>query len=196
VQAVNRPGWLAARRVLKWTAGPALVAASGFRVRGAERLPRRRQPLILACNHAAFADTVWLTAAVGPRFVVCGGRPRLFRTAARRALMALGNVLPAAEPTAYVEACAALLRAGEVLLCYPEQRRNPLGLGPFHPWVAEIALAAGVPLLPCYLYGTTQGHSGPPWLAVGDALPPAGHPAALTADLRAAIAALGPPGTA
>ncbi len=60
----------------------------------------------------------------------------------------------------------------------------------FETWAAEAALASGVPLLPCYLYGTSRGHQGGPRLFVGQELEPFGDPETLTGHLRRQIGAL------
>jgi 1-acyl-sn-glycerol-3-phosphate acyltransferase len=189
---VNQPAYLAARSLLRFKLKIALPLLKGFRVVGGERLPRRPRPLILACNHAAFVDSVYLIVAVPARFTICGARPTLFRTATLRAAMALANILKVEDHDQFRADTAALLAAGETLLIYPEMGRNASGLGDFKPWAAEVALAAGVPLLPCYLYGTTRGHVGPPKLVVGEELAPEGDADALTRRLRRAILALAP----
>lgn len=156
-----------------------------------ERLPRRREPLILASNHAAFADTVWIAAAVRPNFVVCGAKPRLFKTRRKRAIMAVGNVLQVVDHDTYLADCTELLRRGNLLLCYPEMGRFPAGLGPFSTWPAEVALATSVEILPIYLYGTSVDHHGPAEIRVGERCSPSGTADQLTTGVRAAIVELG-----
>lgn len=190
--AVNRPPALALRRLAKWLLGAPAHLFAGLRVEGAERLPGVRRKLILACNHAAFVDSVALILAVRPRFTICGAKPRLFRNFGLRALMALANILKVESREQFLDDCGALLSAGEILLIYPEMGRNPEGLGDFEEWAAEVALASAAPILPCYLYGTTRGHRGAPRLYVGEEIEPAGDPSSLTARLRRAIAELAP----
>ena len=189
---VNRPLPLAARGLLRLPLSVLLPVLKGFRVDGGERLPRRPRPLILACNHAAFIDSVYLIVAVRARFTICGAKPRLFRSAPLRAAMALANILKVEDHDRFLADTSALLAAGETLLIYPEMGRFPDALGDFKPWAAEVALAAGVPLLPCYLYGTTRGHDGPPKLIVGEELAPEGEAESLTRRLRQAISSLAP----
>lgn len=194
---VNRPLFLALRGVLKWLLKGPFVALKGYRVAGAERLPRRRRPLILACNHAAFIDSVYLILAVPSRFTICGAKPRLFRSPLLRFAMALANILRVDGHEEFLTDAGALLESGETLLIYPEMGRFPDGLGELKTWAAEVALAHRAPILPCYLYGTTRGHHGPPRLVVGKELAPEGDPEALTRRLRRAIEALAPaPATA
>ena len=191
VDHVNRPAYLALRAVLRLLLkGPFYL--KGFRVNGAERLPRRRRPLILACNHAAFIDSVYLILALPGRFTICGARPRLFRSAVLRAAMALANILKVESHEQYSRDTKKLLDAGEMLLIYPEMGRFPDGLGELRTWAAEVAIANRAPIVPCYLHGTTRGHDGPPLLVVGEELEPEGDPQALTDRLRREILALAP----
>ncbi len=192
ISNVNRPAYLALQRVLRFKLKVVFGLWKGFRVEGAERLPRRRRPLILTCNHAAFIDSVYLILAVPSRFTICGAKPRLFRSAALRAVMALANILKVEGREQFLADTAALLAAGETLLIYPEMGRFPDGLGELKTWAAEAALANGAPLLPCYLYGTTRGQAGAPRLYVGEELVPEGDAGSLTQRLRHAILDLAP----
>jgi len=189
---VNRPLPLLIRRALKLLLKGPFVLARGFRVEGAARLPSRRRPLILVSNHAAFIDSVYFILAVRPRFAVCGAKPRLFATAPRRLLMAIANILRVEDHDRFLADCGALLAAGEVLLIYPEMGRNPAGMGELKTWAAEVAIENRVPILPCYLYGTTRGHAGPPRLRVGEEMQPSGDAVELTCRLREAISSLAP----
>lgn len=190
---VNRPFWLLLRRVLKLALHLPVRLVKGFQVEGAQRLPQRRRPLILVANHAAFIDSIYVILAVSPRFTICGAKPRLFKNPTRRKLMALANILKVEEHSQYLRDCTTLLAAGEILLIYPEMGRFPDGLGPFKKWAAEVALASGAPLLPCYIYGTTEGQEGAPKLFVGEEIEPTGDAERLTQHLRRAISALAPP---
>ncbi len=189
---VNRPAYLALRRLSRSVLEVVFHLLKGFRVEGAERLPRRPRPLILTCNHAAFIDSVYLIVAVRSRFTICGAKPRLFRSAVLRAVMALANILKVESREQFLAETSALLAAGETLLIYPEMGRFPDALGDFKTWAAEVALASSVPLLPCYLHGTTRGHRGSPKLIIGEELAPEGAAEALTDRLRRAILALAP----
>ncbi len=189
---VNQPLFLALRGLLRFLLkGPAVVLG-GFRVAGAERLPQRRRALILTCNHAAFIDSVYMILAVCPRFTICGAKPRLFRSALLRAAMALANILRVESREQFLADTGRLIAADETLLIYPEMGRNADRLGEFKTWAAEVALANDTPLLPCYLYGTTRGHDGPPRLIVGEELAAEGDAETLTGRLRQAILALAP----
>ncbi|TNE91097.1 MAG: 1-acyl-sn-glycerol-3-phosphate acyltransferase [Deltaproteobacteria bacterium] len=169
---------------------PALRASGALTIHGAERLPTGG-PAIVACNHASFADSVYLTAAIRPSLVVCGGKPRLFKNRRRRALMAFANVLRVDDHAQYVADCTALLARGRVLLVYPEMGRRPR-LDVFSTWPAEVALAAGVPVLPVFLHGTGEPRERRVSLFVGRPLEASGDAEALTEALHAAVSALEP----
>ncbi len=190
--SVNRPVYLGLRWLLRWVLKGPFRAFKGYRVDGAEKLPRRCRPLILACNHAAFIDSVYLILAAPTRFTICGAKPRLFRSAALRQAMAVANILKVESHEQFLRDTGALLDAGETLLIYPEMGRFPDGLGELQTWAAEVALANRVPILPCYLHGTTRGHTGPPRLVVGEELDPEGDAETLTRSLRRSILALAP----
>ncbi len=187
---VNRRLPLLIRAGLKPGVHLGLRALKHFAVTGAERLPSTRRPMVIACNHPAFIDSVYLSCAIRPRFVICGAKPKYFRTRPRRALMALGNILEVRDEDTFVADCGRLLADGQLLLIYPEMGRNPDGLGPFTSSLARVATTARVPVLPCYLYGTTRGHQGAPHLYVGASIEPATQVDTLTAEVRAAIEAL------
>lgn len=166
---VNRPPWLFLRGVLKQLLRP-IFRLRGFSVVGPARLPNRRCSRIVVANHAAFIDTVYFILAMPVRFTVCGAHPRLFRNVRLRALMSLANILKVESREQFLDDCTTLLRSGEVLLIYPEMGRCPDGLGELRTWAAEVALAHGAEVQPCYLYGTTRGHRGPVQLRVGQPL--------------------------
>ncbi len=187
---VNRPLPLLVRRALR----PLLRAAfflRGFRVEGAERLPRKRRRLIVVANHAAWIDSLYFLAAIRPRFTVCGAKPGYFATAPRRALMATLNILPVRDHQTFIDDCTALLAANEITLIYPEMGRNPEAIGEFLTWAADVALASGAPILPCYIHGTTRGHAGPARLIVGREIEPSGDAATLTERLFISVTSLG-----
>lgn len=174
-----------ARRLL---AGPTRLA-TGLVVEGRERLPAREEPLILCCNHAAYADTLLIAAAIRPPFVLCGAKPRLFRTPARRALLSALDVLRVDDRDSYLRDVGALLAQGRLILSYPEMGRNPERLGRFETWPAEAAVAAKVEVLPLFLRGTRVGDTAFV-LSVGHRLR-SEDPVALTAAIEEQIRQLG-----
>ena len=188
---VNRPLFLLARRTLRLFLKPVAHVGFGYRVEHSENLPRKRRPLIVACNHPARIDSVLAILAIRPRFTICGARPAYFATAPRRFLMALANILEVESRDQFLCDCGELLTAGETLLVYPEGKRNPEDLGEFREWAAELALRHDVPILPCHLHGTARGHRGRRRLIVGREIEPRGDATSLTRCLREAIEDLG-----
>jgi 1-acyl-sn-glycerol-3-phosphate acyltransferase len=177
------------RLFLKVIIKPCLLLR-GFRVEGKEKLPQKRYPLIIICNHAALVDTVYLIAALKPRITICGAKNRFFSSIWLRLLMRIANIIRAEPPEAFFEECLKLLELGEILLIYPEMGRNPTKLGSFKTTAAEIALNRNVDAIPCYLSGTYLGDSHPVCLIAGDRIPPAGNPVSLTVTYHKAIVQL------
>lgn len=183
--------WTLARNGLRSLGSPGLALA-GVRVRG--RVPTSDRPMILACNHAAYIDTVYLHVGLGEDFVVCGAKPRLFRSPPLRALMKLANVVEVADEAGFFRQVQAGFARGERVLVYPEMGRRPQALGPFVPWFAVAARQAGALIVPIYLYGTSEGHSWPVEIHVGQVIEPRAEESAqaLNARVREAIVALMP----
>ncbi len=70
----------------------------GFRIEGKEKLPQKRSPLIIICNHAALVDTVYLIAAIKPRITICGAKNRFFSNSLLSLLMRIANIIKAEPP--------------------------------------------------------------------------------------------------
>ncbi|MEU5566316.1 lysophospholipid acyltransferase family protein [Micromonospora musae] len=125
----------------------------------------RRGPLILAANHLSPFDPIVLTAAcrargVAPRIMATGG---LFRAPVIGALMRRAGHLRVDRGTAAVgralDAAAAAVAAGSVILVYPEGR---IGLDP-GLWpergktgAARLAFACGAPVVPVAQWGAHE----------------------------------------
>ena len=194
IDHVNRPCFLFLRSILKLLVKFCLHLFKGYRVEGKEHLPRQRMPCILIANHAAFIDSVYIICAVRPRFTICGAKPVYFQNFFRRQVFRTANILQVKSHEQFLHDCGLLLRSGEVILIYPEMGRHPGGLGEFKTWAAEVTLAQQVPVIPCYLYGTTEGQSGKKRLRVGTPIMPQGNPEALTRVFRDTILNLKPKG--
>ncbi|NQT26513.1 1-acyl-sn-glycerol-3-phosphate acyltransferase [candidate division KSB1 bacterium] len=164
----------------------------GYRIHSGEHLPKKRQACILIANHAAFVDSIYLIASVRPRFTICGAKPKYFRKWPIRQLFQIANILKVESHEQFLKDCRLLLRSGEVILVYPEMGRNPDAMGPFQTWAAEVALAEKVQVIPCYLYGTTNGQSGKKRLIVGSPIEPQGNAESLTQMFRESILSLKP----
>lgn len=134
-----------------------LRARWGLLISGLEHLPP--PPFVLTPNHGSEIDPVILSAALPfrPTYLVARELERfpwLFRVIrwfepvfVRRTLADVGSV----------KACLARLRAGDVLVIFPEGRVvQQDDLGPFHPGAAFVALRAGVPVVPVALRGVDR----------------------------------------
>jgi len=192
IEHVNRPFTLFLRWKLKCLASAYLRVCRGFRVVGKTHLPDVRKPCILVCNHAAFVDSVYMICAVRPRFTICGAKPKYFQRWHTRFLFGIANILKVENKDQFLADCGQLLDAGEVLLIYPEMGRYPDRMGAFKTWAAEAALSRSVPVIPCYLYGTTKGQNGPKRLIVGSSLSPVGTAVSFTETMRDAVLRLKP----
>jgi 1-acyl-sn-glycerol-3-phosphate acyltransferase len=122
-------------------------------------------PLILAANHLSPFDPIALTAAcralgLAPRFLATAG---LFRVPVVGAAMRCWGHIPvhrgSTEVTRALPDAADALRAGSVVLVYPEGR---IGLDP-HLWpepgktgVARLALATGATVVPVAHWGSHE----------------------------------------
>lgn len=146
-------------------------------------------PFVLLANHAAFLDSIYLIHAVPHSFTICGARPKYFARWYWRVLMWLLQIIKVEHRQTYLEDCQRLLQENKPLLIYPEMKRNKEAMGPFNIWAAEVALANRVPVIPAYIYGTTQGQQGPVQVVFGQPyLPDADlDPETLTQDFRARI---------
>ncbi len=194
---------------LKILVRPALAAAFRLRAYGREHVPRAGGA-ILASNHQSFLDPILIGAAVdreidyfarsslfrGPlapliralnAFPVERARERAGRGAAERepAGAAAGARAPEegrASTAAAIRGAIERLRAGRVLLVFPEGTRTATGaLGPFQPGVAALARRARVPVVPVAVDGAFEAwprHRALPRLgrpcavAIGPAIPP------------------------
>jgi len=188
---VNRPHYLFIRFLLK-NVLHAVFCIKGYRIYGRENLPVRRKSAILIANHAAFIDSVYLICSLRPRFVICGAKPKYFQKWMIRQLFFIANIMKVENHDQFLKDCGQLLQNNELILIYPEMGRFPEGPGPFKKWAAEVALSNRVPVIPCYLYGTTGGQSGKKCLTVGPAITAEGDPEALTQLFRKSIIDLNP----
>ena len=136
-----------------------------LRVSGGVPAALRGGPLILAANHVSPVDPIVLTAAchragLAPRFLATGG---VFRAPLVGAVMRRSGHIRVDRRTARVgqalPAAVAALRAGSVVLVYPEGR---IGLDPWM-WpergktgVARMAAGSGAPVVPVAQWGAHE----------------------------------------
>lgn len=190
-QNVNKPFHLFLRKILKILIKPALCLFKGFTIIGKENLPEQRQPCIIISNHAAFSDSIYAICAVKPRFTICGAKAKYFRSRILRFLFSIANIIQVVDKNQFLEDCGKLLESGEIILIYPEMGRNPDGLGEFKTWAADIALSYQVPVIPCYIYGTTKNQKGAKKLNFGSPIELGGTSDELTHYFREIILNLG-----
>jgi len=191
-QHVNNPLYLSLRNFLRILIKPFLHVFKGLSIAGKENSPKKRTSCIIISNHAAFSDSIYMICAVRPRFTICGANPRYFNSGIKRFIFKIANIIEVVDKNQFLEDCGKLLESGEIILVYPEMGRNPGGLGEFKTWAAEVALAYQVPVIPCYIYGTTKSHSGSKRVVFGPPIEPRGNSIQLTDCFREAILQLNP----
>ncbi len=187
---LNRPFFLLVRWIIKRLCRIYFLLTNRLIVEGRQHLPHRRTPTILICNHPSLFDSVYLACVVGPRITVCGAKPKYFSTPLRRFGATIGNVMKVTDREQFLSGCEKLLRAGEIILIYPEMGRNPDSLGEFLPWAAEVALRSNVSIIPCHISGTRPGNTGAVRVQVSEPLTPTGDAISLTLLFRKTVQAL------
>jgi 1-acyl-sn-glycerol-3-phosphate acyltransferase len=163
------PGVDLRRRAARaWARCALRLSGIHVRVEGLERLPSASAAVVVA-NHASYADSILLTAALPPRFGYAAKRElataALFGAPLRRLGAVFVDRVDAAggvEDTGVLEAHA---RAGEPLVMFPEGtfRRAP-GLLPFKLGAFIVAAHTGAPIIPVALVGTRSLLRAGEWL--------------------------------
>jgi 1-acyl-sn-glycerol-3-phosphate acyltransferase len=130
----------------------------GFRVEGAERIPRTGG-MLLAVNHVSYADPV--IAGIGvPRELHFFAKRELFRNPLFGGVIRAYNAVPVDRGALEKSTLAMvldLLRGGGALLIFPEGTRSLDGeVRDARPGVGMMAAAASVPIVPTYLRGTRR----------------------------------------
>lgn len=150
-------------KVLKGAGGPALRGVYKPWIRGAENIPKEG-PAILASNHQAVWDSIFLPALIDREVVFMGKADYFSGTGVKgwavKTLMKAVGTIPvdrsggkAAE--AAMQAGLARLRSGELFGIYPEGTRSPDGrLYRGKTGVARLALESGAPVIPVAMIGT------------------------------------------
>ena len=192
IRYINHSAYLSIRALVKQLAGIFLFVFKGFRIEGRDRLPGKREAVIVISNHAAFVDSIYFICSIKPRFVICGAKPKYFRKPLIRFAFRIANILKIDNKHQYIEDCSNLLTKGEIILIYPEMGRYPDGMGEFKTWAAEVALKNGVSVIPCFFYGTTKGDTGRKKLIVGTKIESTGTIEEFTLKIKQAVTQLKP----
>ena len=141
-----------------WARSAIGLSGVHLRVEGLDRLPPSG-PIVVVANHASYADSILLTAALPPRFGFAAKRELAASALLGSALRRLGVVfVERLDPAGAVEDTGALeayARAGDPLIVFPEGsfRRAP-GLLPFKLGAFVVAAHTGAPIIPVALRGT------------------------------------------
>lgn len=147
-------------RALYWIgkngSGLLFTLVSRVRVVGRDNVPRTG-PLILAPNHASFADPPIVGSQL-PRSLFYMGKEELFRVPIFGWLIRQVNAFPvrrAEGDIAAIKAAERILNAGGALIVFPEGRRQRTGrLGAPKRGVGLLATRTGVPVLPVYIHNS------------------------------------------
>ncbi|MGH7862927.1 MAG: lysophospholipid acyltransferase family protein [Candidatus Dormibacteraceae bacterium] len=146
-------------RVVTWLAARLLPILFRFRVQGLENLPP--PPYLLAANHQAWFDALFLLAALPsrPMIYTMGRRETVFDRAWKRWLLRRMGVFPISPQMGELDATGLvsvyqLLGLGAVVLIFPEGRYSVgRALQPLKRGVAHFSLQSGVPIVPVALSG-------------------------------------------
>lgn len=141
-----------------WAPGLLGGAGARLRVEGAERVDWSR-PCVLVANHQSIIDVCALFRAVPVplRFVL---KQEMAKVAfvgwyARRMGMVFIERGTARSSPQRLRDAVALVRGGATLCAFPEGTRSRDGsVGPFKGGVLQVAIAAGVPVVPVALQGS------------------------------------------
>jgi 1-acyl-sn-glycerol-3-phosphate acyltransferase len=160
VTTLPSPGarWAVARTAVRWLRRLSLVRLA---ITGAEHIPPRGQPFVLAANHQSYLDAFVLMEAVPRSLSFVAKRELSTNPLLRGALDRLQTLYverfdvrrSLADSAGFGEA----LRSGRSLSFFPEGTfRNEPGLLPFRMGAFATAAAAGVAVLPVAIRGTRQ----------------------------------------
>ena len=151
---------------LKWIGlGPAMKLVWRPRVEGERSLPAAG-PVILACNHLSFIDSLFLPLLVRRRVTFLAKadyftQPGIKGVLSRAFFAGTGQVpidrTGADAAQAALDTGLRVLGEGRMLGIYPEGTRSPDGrLYRGKTGVARLALASGSPVVPCAVIGTDR----------------------------------------
>ena len=144
--------------VTRFAVGVALRAVTGADVKGLEHVPRSGG-LIVASNHISFWDPP-LIGGLLPRELHFLAKDELFSNPVFGWIIRSYNAIPIRRGMVDLSGMARAvetLRSGEALLLFPEGSRMRDGeLHPARPGVGMMAVNADVPVVPCYISGSSR----------------------------------------
>jgi 1-acyl-sn-glycerol-3-phosphate acyltransferase len=129
-----------------------------------------RAPAIVIANHPTLFDITALTVVVGPACVVA--KRSLFANPLVGPLLRACGHIPVGAPgdgtDLAVDQAEARLRAGHVVILFPEGTRSPVGgLGRFRLGAFELARRTGVPIQPMRITALPPAlWKGVPWYSI------------------------------
>jgi 1-acyl-sn-glycerol-3-phosphate acyltransferase len=141
-----------------WVALTGLVLACGMRTEGRRNVPRRGPVLVLA-NHESYLDPPGVGGALGRRPYYLA-RKTLFRNPWVGAWLRSIHSVPVDQEGVAKEGLKAiidLLKAGEVVVVFPEGERSWTGqMQPFKPGLLLVLKRLSVPVLPVGIAGAFE----------------------------------------
>lgn len=149
-------GWWLVKLILT----PLLRVCYRVRVEGAEHIPRRGAA-ILASNHNAFCDSLFLPAVLRRRLTYVAKAEYFENWRTAWFFRGIGQIPlrrgPGSEWRRALDAAAAVLDDGKLFGIYPEGTRSKDGrLHRGHSGVAMLALRTGAPVIPVGISGTRE----------------------------------------
>lgn len=145
--------------VVKAILKPLLRALYSIRVEGLENVPKRGSA-ILAANHRSFLDSFFIPLVVPRRKMTYLAKADYFKSWKTAWFFKSVGQIPTEreggeKSKQALNVALGVLKEGKFLGIYPEGTRSPDGrLYRGRTGVARLALAAGVPVIPCGLVGT------------------------------------------
>jgi 1-acyl-sn-glycerol-3-phosphate acyltransferase len=148
--------------VFKAILKPLLRALYGIKVEGIENIPKKGAAII-AANHVSFLDSFFIPLVVRFRKVTYLAKADYFKSWKTAWFFKMAGQIPieregGEKSEVALNTALKVLREGNLLGIYPEGTRSPNGklLHRGRTGVARLALAGGVPIVPCGLVGTDE----------------------------------------
>ena len=147
--------------IVKGILKPLLRLIYRIRAEGRENVPKEG-PAIIAANHLSFLDSFFIPLVVKRRRVTYLAKADYFKSWKTAWFFKMVGQIPTEreggeKSKQALDVALEVLKDGNLLGIYPEGTRSPDGyLHRGRTGVARLALAAGVPVIPCGLVGTER----------------------------------------